>query len=201
MSIDSKVWVYVERLYIHAHGADTFRQLLLSLGIKYTNDLYNHFEETKPKYTFMSQENYDFANYMKNVPEEKYIPLLERIVFDPKVMATTRDNWNYYKEPIKKWLPLVRELLIANGIQLDSRNFRLIHQAPSQPMMAINKSKRLSSDVLQIKRRRLDLLEQQRAYTGIHTEPHIIMEIEDIRRELADYSDEAENHTNKTVAG
>src|SRR6266496_2716895 len=143
-------------------------------------------------YTFMSQENYSFVNYMKNVLEKKYISLLERIIFDPKVMATKRDSWNYYGEPIKKWLFIVHELLISNGIQLDSHNFRLIYQTQSLSTTTVNKGNRLSRDVLQIKRRRLELLEQQRAFTGIQTEPHIIMEIEDLRRELADNSNEPE---------
>ena len=41
-----------------------------------------------------------------------------------------------------------------------------------------------SESIIEIKKRRLRLLEEQHARKGQDTEPHIVMEIEDLRREI-----------------
>ncbi|HEX6291826.1 MAG TPA: toll/interleukin-1 receptor domain-containing protein [Herpetosiphonaceae bacterium] len=43
-----------------------------------------------------------------------------------------------------------------------------------------------AEELLRIKRRRLQVLERQEATLGLHVPPHIALEIEDLRREIAD---------------
>lgn len=125
--VEKRVWVLAERLYIHAQGIDGFRALLRQQRLRYNNPLYNDFNSTSIKYTFMSEDNYDFADFMATIPPNRHLLLLERIVFDPQVQATTRDNWNYYGEPIRKWLPSIRDSLKRSGVEFDYENFRLVY--------------------------------------------------------------------------
>lgn len=93
--LNSRVWVLAERLYVHCHSADKFLQLLKDFDIDYAEfDYAEVFKVTKGKYMFMSEDNFAFAEFMQLVPSYKYLPLLERIVFDSDVKATTDDNWN-----------------------------------------------------------------------------------------------------------
>jgi len=40
-------------------------------------------------------------------------------------------------------------------------------------------------DMLAIKRRRLAVLRKKEAYKGVDTEPHVLLEIEDLEKEIA----------------
>jgi len=123
---DKDVWIYAERLYLHARGPVTFRRLLRSFRISYDNPLYDKFEITSVKYTYLSENNYDFAQYMVHVPEERFLPLLEKIFFDPDVQATASDKgWNYYRNYIKTWLPALHKALVTAGVGIDGTNQRL----------------------------------------------------------------------------
>lgn len=126
LNIPSKIWVFVERLYIHIYDNETFQTFLKEFDIDYNNPLYNEFTTTKILYTFMSEENYSFAKFIQSVPSYKYIKILERIVFDEKIIETKKDNWNYYGEAIEHWYPIIIELISLSGIQIDEANKKLI---------------------------------------------------------------------------
>ena len=128
LNLANKVWVYAERLYISTHSADEFIQILKGFGINYNNELYEQFKHTKPLYTFMSNEDYAFADFMQTVPTYKYLAILEPIVFDEKVIATKKDNWNYYGEYIKNWYPNLIELLELAEVRIDYTNKKLIYE-------------------------------------------------------------------------
>ena len=117
--IHKRLWVYLERLYITAHDKVKFKELLKRHEIEYNNPLYTDFNNTISLYTFMSVEDYSFADFMQTVPSYKYIDLISEIIFDSKVRATRTDNWNYYGEKIKKWIPIVVDLLQLNNIAID----------------------------------------------------------------------------------
>jgi len=121
MNLPTKIWVLAERLYISRHGTDEFIDLLKEQGVEYSNDLYSEFGKTKPLYTFMSEENYDFANFMQTVPNYKYLKILEKIIFDRKVFETKNDYWNYYGERIRNWYPSLIELLDFAKVNRDVR--------------------------------------------------------------------------------
>lgn len=95
IKIPKKIWVYVERLFICQYSAKDFKKLLKEYDIVYNNKIYGKFATTKTLYTFMSEENYDFANFMQTVPNYKYLQLLESVVFDSKIIETKDDKWNY----------------------------------------------------------------------------------------------------------
>src|SRR5262249_41662132 len=57
-----------------------------------------------------------------------YLPLLQDIVFDPSVLKTKKDNWNYYGERISNWLPILTDLLTLAKVKLDVPNKRLIFE-------------------------------------------------------------------------
>lgn len=122
------MWVYTERLYIHIYSEDKFLQFLSGFGINYKNELYEQFNQTKPRYTFLSNEDYEFANSMQIVPTYKYLRLLESILFDEKIIATRDDNWNYYGEYIKNWYPTLIELIELAEVQIDYNNKRLLYK-------------------------------------------------------------------------
>lgn len=115
-----KIWMYAERLYTHCHSPKEFCELLATRGIVYDNPLYREFPATKTVYTFMSEPDYTFAAFMEGVPRYQYLPILERIVFDRCVRNTAHDNWNYYGESIKEWLPALDHLLGLAGITSDA---------------------------------------------------------------------------------
>lgn len=128
LNLPKKIWVYAERLYIHAHDAEKFKVLLKNYGIEYGGAPYGEFENTKSRYGFMSEENYTFANFMQAVPTYKYLRVLEAIVFDPEVVVTAQDNWNYYGEFISNWYPKVVELLGLAEVGIDPAQKKLIYE-------------------------------------------------------------------------
>jgi hypothetical protein len=124
LNLPKKIWVYVERLYITCYDTTAFKKLLRKFDIQYDNKLYRQLKTIdKPFYVFMSNEDYTFADFMQSVPSDKYLQILEPIVFDDKIIATQRDNWNFYGESIKRWYPIVTQLLSVAGVGLD-KNFR-----------------------------------------------------------------------------
>lgn len=128
LNLPKKIWVYAERLYIHAHDSEKFVALLKTYGIEYDENPYSEFGSTKGHYEFMSEENYTFANFMQSVPTYKYLSLLEEIVFDPDVIATAKDNWNYYGEFINNWYPKVIEFLGLSEVVIDSAHKKLVYE-------------------------------------------------------------------------
>ena len=74
----------------------------------------------------MSKENYDFANFMQTIPNYKYLQLLERVVFDSKIIETKNDNWNFYGEEIKHWYPTILSMLKISGIKIEKKSNKLI---------------------------------------------------------------------------
>jgi hypothetical protein len=126
--INKKLWVYLERLYITCHGVDKFKDLLNRHEIEYYNPLYKKFKHTGPFYSFMSVEDYTFADFMLTVPSYKYLDLISEIIFNPKVRNTQTDNWNFYGEKIKRWLPIVKDLLQLSNISIDSPHKRLLYK-------------------------------------------------------------------------
>ncbi len=136
LNVNKKIWLYVERLFISCHKTEDFVPFLKQFGIEYDNKLYKEFNKTIPLYTFMSEENYDFADFMQTVPSYKYLLILEKIVFDKKIKATKKDNWNYYGENIKNWYPSIIELLKIAGIIIDDENKKLIFKEKDEKTFA-----------------------------------------------------------------
>jgi hypothetical protein len=60
-----------------------------------------------------------------------------------------------------------------------------VPRAIDAPSFSSNATAGASESIIEIKKRRLRLLEEQQARKGQDTEPHIVMEIEDLRREIA----------------
>jgi hypothetical protein len=127
LQLVDRVWMLAERLYIHAHSTDEFVAFLKSNGIEYGGAPYDAFGTTKGRYTFMSEPDFTFAEFMTRVPTHKYLPLLEHIVFDEKTPLSSEDNWNYYGERIKNWYPELLELLTLAGVAVDSNAKTLAH--------------------------------------------------------------------------
>ena len=130
LKLNQEIWMYVERLYIHCHGTDDFKIFLKKYGIDYDDPKYLELTTTGPShkiplYVFMSELNYDFAHFMQTVPTYKYLPILQQIVFDADAIATRKDGWNYYGEPIRAWHPKIVEILKAAGVNIDNSNKKL----------------------------------------------------------------------------
>jgi hypothetical protein len=128
LAIIQRAWVLAERLYIHCHGPDNFLALLKAHGIEYANEAYATFGVVKSRYTFMSEEDYTFAQFMTSVPAFRYLPVLERIVFDETVVKTQGDGWNYYGEPVRGWRPDLLELIRLAGIEVQAAARRLRYE-------------------------------------------------------------------------
>ncbi|MBI5679363.1 MAG: TIGR02391 family protein [Methanobacterium sp.] len=124
--INPKIWIYIERLYIHCYGADEFIKYLRNFGIPYNNKIYSKLDDTTTGYTFMSEENYDFANFMQNVTSYTYLDILKDLIFNDLIINTKNSNWNYYGEGVKEWYPKVIELLESDGFTIDFNNEKLI---------------------------------------------------------------------------
>jgi hypothetical protein len=124
--LNRRVWVLAERLYIHCNSPKDFQDYLKGFDIEYPGIPYADWNVTKVEYTFMSDENATFAEFMQRVPTYKYLKVLQPIVFDDCVQDTANDNWNYYGEQIKKWYPALLDLLHLAGITIDpsTRTFR-----------------------------------------------------------------------------
>ena len=130
VNLNQEIWIYVERLYIHCYEVGDFKTFLKKFGIEYDNPLYTNLKFTGrsreiPFYKFMSEPNYDFANFMQTVPTYKYLPILQQIIFDTKIIATRRDGWNYYGESIRNWHPKIVEILRATGVNIDNNTKKL----------------------------------------------------------------------------
>lgn len=119
VTINKKVWVLVERLYIFIYKENSFLEFLKSHNIQYENEAYKSFNTIKGQYTFMSEDNYDFSECMSLVPTYKYIDILKPIIFDKSIIETKDDNWNYYGEFIKNWYPDLIDLLKLAGFIID----------------------------------------------------------------------------------
>jgi hypothetical protein len=78
----------------------------------------------------------------------------------------------------------------SEGYQVAGEMFRSwfiatnLAASDSSPGLPLPENKKESLAILQIKRRRLEILEQQQAIHGIETPPHIVLEIEDLRRDI-----------------
>lgn len=128
VKLNQEIWIHAERLYIMSYSTDEFIIFLKKFGIEYDNELYRDFKNTTTLYTFMSEPNHSFANFMQTIPTYKYLPILEKIIFDDKIIATRKDNWNYYSNYIKNWHPAMVELLRTANVHIDSTNKKLKHQ-------------------------------------------------------------------------
>lgn len=128
--LNNRIWILVERLYLFSRKEKTekFINFLNQFGIDYTGEPYQDFNTVKGLYTFMSEENFAFANFMQLVPSYKYIDILEKIVFDPEIKNTQSDNWNYYGEYIRNWYPDLIDLINLAGVTIDTENNRLIFE-------------------------------------------------------------------------
>lgn len=119
LTLNRRVWVLAERLYIHSHKKEEFLRLLRRHDIDFPGENYGDFGTTKGLYTFMSEDDNTFADFMDLVPAYKYIPLLQDIVFDTDVQKTALDNWNYYGEYIRNWYPQLTDLLNLAGVGIN----------------------------------------------------------------------------------
>lgn len=130
IKLNQEIWMYAERLYIHCYDAEQFVVFLKQYGIEYDYDGYAQFSTSGiahqlPLHKFMSEPNYHFANFMQTIPTYKYLLILQKVVFDPKIVATRRDGWNYYGESIRSWHPKIVEILKATGVNFDNTNKKL----------------------------------------------------------------------------
>ena len=130
IKLNQEIWMYVERLYIHCYNSNDFKIFLKKYGIEYDSDHYVKFSKSGkahelPLHKFMSEPNYDFAHFMQTIPTYKYLPILQQIVFDSKIVATRQDGWNYYGQSIRNWHPKVVEILRATGVNIDNSDKRL----------------------------------------------------------------------------
>ena len=119
----NKIWQLTEKLYIHCYGIDGFVSFLESHEVKLPDGFYNNFEI----YSFMSTEQNQFAQFMQGVPSYRYIPILEKIVFDEKIKNTKRDNWNYYGIYIRNWYPELIRQLKRSKLNIDNNNSKLTY--------------------------------------------------------------------------
>lgn len=143
LTLNKRVWVLAERLYIHTHadpnlehGAQEFIQFLKQFNTDYPGEPYQDFGTIKGTYTFMSEDNYTFADFMQLIPTYKYLPILEKIIFASHVTKTQRDNWNYYGEYIKNWYPELLSLLKLAGVNIDTKPQRLTYEEAAEKVHA-----------------------------------------------------------------
>lgn len=132
LDLPGRVWVLAERLYIHAHGPAGFVELLKEYDIEYSSDVYHDWSTIKTRYTFMSEEDYTFATFIQSVPSYKYLRILEHVVFDPEILQTREDNWNYYGEYIREWYPALVDLLKLSDVEIDAENKKLTLAEPTE---------------------------------------------------------------------
>lgn len=140
LQINPEIWNFVERLYIHSYGADKFVIFLKEFDLDYTNQsiytsMYTEGEgiNTNIGYHFMAfntdnDDFFDFYKFMMTVPKYKYLNILEKIIFDEKLINTSRDNWNYYGERIKYWYPKIVDFIKLAEINIDYNTKKLIYQ-------------------------------------------------------------------------
>lgn len=130
LTLNKRVWVLAERLYIHTHSPAEFTTFLKQFDVDFSGKTYGDFSSIKGQYTFMSQDNYEFAEFMQLVPSYKYLSILTPIVFDSGIQSTQSDNWNYYGEFIKRWYPDLIELINLAGITINRRSEKLLYEEP-----------------------------------------------------------------------
>jgi hypothetical protein len=122
LKLGNRVWSLAERLYIHTYSWDKFLGLLNECDIQYPVELHTYYQTLDKQmniYHFMSEPDYSFAEFMQTVSSDKYIPLLQKVVFDPKIQKTPKDDWNYYGEYIREWYPYLITLLNLAGITIN----------------------------------------------------------------------------------
>ena len=127
-SINKKVWLYVERLYIHVYSPRKFIEFLGEHDIKYSESydgLFN-FEQsgkdsviTPDGYEFMSEENDSFMNIMERTPNYNYMKILNEIIFDETIKLTKEDTWNYFGERVSEWYSKIIEFLCLADMSID----------------------------------------------------------------------------------
>lgn len=128
ITLSNRIWLLTERLYIHCYDADRFLNLLSQFDIEYPGELYTTLGTHPNIYIFMSEPDFAFAEFMNQVPSYKYIPLLEKVVYDTRIRDTQKDNWNYYGEYIKNWYPELINLLELAGIEVNWHTKKLGYQ-------------------------------------------------------------------------
>jgi len=133
LTLNKHVWVLAERLYIHSHKREGFLRLLRQHEIDYPGENYSDFGTTKGLYSFMSEDDNTFADFMDLIPAYKYLPILQDVVFDPDIQRTAQDNWNYYGEYIRNWYPQLLDLLNLAGITVDIESRRLTYPEIEPP--------------------------------------------------------------------
>ena len=127
--INKKIWLYVERLYIHVYSPRKFIEFLEEHNIEYSIESYGglfNFEQsgkdsvTSPDgYEFMSEENNSFMNFMERTPNYKYIRILNEIIFDETIKLTKEDTWNYFGERVSEWYSKIIEFLCLADMLID----------------------------------------------------------------------------------
>ena len=135
LNIDKKVWMYVEKLYIHCYGSsDNFLEFLKLNEIKgYNNQAYPLVKgnsDFAPFYNFMHYDNYEFSNFMEEkIQFYRYRDILQDIIFDKLIIGTKDDGWNYYGESIKRWYPRIISYLKESNFKIDFDNEKLVYEA------------------------------------------------------------------------
>lgn len=144
LKINQEVWVYVERLYIYCYDKDQFKNFLKQHGVDYDNPNYDSLLEKSgeankiPLYKFMSEINWDFAHFMQTVPTYKYLSILQRIIFDPKIIETRKDGWNYYREPVREWHQKIIDQIKLSGAVIDIQNKKIQILEPEEDFGSID---------------------------------------------------------------
>lgn len=127
LDLDKRVWVLVERLYITVYGEEDFIEFLKQFDIDYPGIPYQEFNTTRGLYMFMSREDYTFSRFMNSVSKSKYLPILEEILFDPKIQDTQSNNWNYYGEYIRNWYPRLIRFVESAGFKVKNQEVQITY--------------------------------------------------------------------------
>jgi hypothetical protein len=93
----------------------------------YPGQTYADFGQNKPLYKFMSEPNFEFAEFMKKIPTHQYLRILEAFAFNEDIRSTTDDGFNYYGEKINRWYPEFIQLMELAGINVDLATKKLIY--------------------------------------------------------------------------
>jgi len=121
---NGKIWLLIEKLYIHCYGIDGFSDFLKNNDINIPNDFYPEFEI----YSFMSLDDIRFPEFMEKIPCFKYYKVVKNVIFDGKIRNTQYSNWNYYGIFIKHWYPDLIKLLDESGITVDNERGEIIEE-------------------------------------------------------------------------
>lgn len=127
--LHKRTWLLIERLYITVYAGgekpEVFIEFLKRFGIDYPGIPYREFKTLKGRYTFMKEEDYTFARFMKSVPKTKYRLILEEILFDRKIKDTQNDGWNYYGEYINQWYPELLQRVRDGGFEIGDEELHI----------------------------------------------------------------------------